>query len=662
MAISPDTRHEWLEADGLGGFAMGTASGVRTRRYHGLLLVAATPPTGRIMLVNGYEAEVVTATGRYSLSTQKYTPDVVHPNGFSSLEQFTVDPWPRWQHRFPDGTVVESELFVIHGAPQTVVRFRCTSDASSSVRLELRPLCSGRDYHALQRENPEFRFEVTQNGTCARLQPYPDQPAIVWWSNADYRHAPEWYRNFQYDEERRRGLDFIEDLASPGVLAWELTAAPAVWIVATDAAQLSTAESHDPVLAADRAATRERARRAVFASTLRAADAYIVARGSGATLIAGYPWFTDWGRDTFIAVRGLCIATGRLDIARHILTEWADAVSEGMLPNRFPDRGEAPEFNSVDASLWYVIAVHDLLRAAEARGESVTAGERSQLIAACQSILEGYARGTRHGIRQDDDGLLAAGEPGVQLTWMDAKLGDWVVTPRSGKPVEVEALWLNALAIGATWSERWRASFERGRATFEQRFWNEEKAALYDVIDVDHRYGTVDAALRPNQVFAIGGLPECLLPRERVLRALATVEASLVTPLGLRSLAPNEPDYRSHYSGGPRERDAAYHSGTVWPWLIGPFVEAYVRAHGNTLSVRNEAQRRFLAPLQVEIERNFGHLTEIADAEAPHAASGCPCQAWSLGEVLRLELDVLAERPAKVTASAAEPAARAYSR
>jgi glycogen debranching enzyme len=306
--------------------------------------------------------------------------------------------------------------------------------------------------------------------------------------------------------------------------------------------------------------------------------------------------------------------------------------------------------------------VHDLLRACELRREELPARERSQLIAACQAILEGYARGTRHGIRQDRDGLLAAGEPGVQLTWMDAKVGDWVVTPRIGKPVEVQALWLNALAFGGTWSQRWRESFERGRDAFEKRFWNAERRALYDIVDVDHVPGTVDAALRPNQVFAIGGLPEQLLSRERALQVVATVEAQLVTPLGLRSLAPDEPGYAPRYAGGGAERDGAYHQGTVWPWLIGPFVEAYVRVHGATPGVREEARRRFLEPLLARMNQGFGHIAEIADGEPPHRTAGCPFQAWSLGEVLRLTLDVLADSPATPATNEARPAARAYSR
>lgn len=657
MHTAFDPGHEWLEPDGLGGFAMGTRSGIRTRGYHGLLLVASTPPTGRVMLVNGYDAEVITQSGRYPLTSHRYGPDVVDPSGIAHLDAFRPDPWPCWRHRFPDGTEVETELFAVHGAPRVVLRFRCTH-ATGPVTLQLRPLCSGRDYHAVQRDNTAFRFDVERAGPRTRLQPYPDQPAIEWWSNAAYEHAPEWFLNFQYDEERRRGLACIEDLASPGVLRFELSREPGVWILSADlpSARDATAEFANPVAAAELLATRERARRSAFASPfLRAADAYVVARGRGSTLIAGYPWFTDWGRDTFISLRGMCLATGQLELARGILGEWAGAVSEGMLPNRFPDRGEAPEYNSVDASLWYVIAVHDLLRACANRHEALPARERSQLTAACDTILEGYTRGTRHGIRRDTDGLLAAGEPGVQLTWMDAKAGDWVATPRIGKPVEVQALWLNALAFGATWSERWREAFERGRASFAERFWNPERGALFDVVDVDHVPGTADAALRPNQVFAIGGLPEQLLPRDRALSVLATVEAHLVTPLGLRTLAPSEPAYAPRYEGGHVERDRAYHQGTVWPWLIGPFVEAYVRVHGATPSVCEEARRRFLGPLLAEMDRGSGHIAEIADGDPPHRTAGCPFQAWSLGEMLRLTLDVLAT-------TGAEPPSPAHSR
>jgi predicted glycogen debranching enzyme len=369
-----------------------------------------------------------------------------------------------------------------------------------------------------------------------------------------------------------------------------------------------------------------------------------VRRGDGQTIIAGYPWFTDWGRDAFIALRGLCLETGRVDDARRILLEWSDAVSLGMLPNRFADSGDAPEFNSVDASLWFVVAVKDLLEAAAAGRGALTPPERQRLLAAVTEILEGYSEGTRYGIRLDADGLLACGEPGVQLTWMDAKVGDWVVTPRGGKPVEVQALWLHALAFASTWDARWQVAYVRGRINFARKFWNPNGQCLYDVVDVDHVPGRLDAACRPNQILALGGLGESLLDTDRTRIALGAVERKLLTPLGLRSLAPDEAGYAPHYRGGPRERDGAYHQGTVWPWLIGPFVDAWLATRGRTDAAKVEARARFLRPLELHLEdAGLGHVSEIADAEPPFTPRGCPFQAWSVGEMLRVRAMVTRE-------------------
>ena len=336
------------------------------------------------------------------------------------------------------------------------------------------------------------------------------------------------------------------------------------------------------------------------------------------------------------------LANDRLDDALEILLTWSGHVSEGMLPNRFPDSGEEPEYNSVDASLWFIVAAFELLAAKPAKGFKVNRSDRGRLIAAIESILTGYAAGTRFGIRQDEDGLLACGVPGVQLTWMDARVGDWVVTPRIGKPVEVNALWLNALHIGAQFNPRWQDEFIRAAAAFRSRFWNQQRGCLIDVIDCDHIPGRDDSTFRPNQIFAVGGLPLNLLPRALAAQVVAKVEASLLTSLGLRTLAPAEPGYAPHYMGGVLERDGRYHQGTVWPWLMGPFVEAWVRVRGNTKAAKEEARQRFLAPLLSHLnESGLGHISEIADADTPHAPQGCPFQAWSVGELLRLERLVL---------------------
>jgi predicted glycogen debranching enzyme len=641
-----DETAEWLEPDGLGGFASGTTAGLRTRRYHALLLTATTPPTGRMVLVNGLDAwvekrerETNGVSGeREFLTRQRYAPDIIAPEEPAAIESFDADPWPTWVYRLRDGTRIEQELFVPQGLSLVALRWRILGN-SGAIRLEVRPFLSGRDLHALQHANPAFDFEGAVEGDRVSWSPYQGVPRIDVVSNGSYRQAPEWYRNFLYAEERARGLDFEEDLAAPGIFSWDLAASEAVLIMGTAGAL----PSDTAMQTFSRLRRAEHGRRARFASPLaRAGDAYLVRRGSGLTIVAGYPWFTDWGRDTFIAIRGLCLATGRLSEARSILLQWAGLVSEGMLPNRFVDQGDSPEFNSVDASLWYVIAVHDYLRAVEAGGRKISESDRDTLADAVRAIISGYSRGTRFGIRLDRDGLLAAGEPGVQLTWMDAKVGDWVVTPRIGKPVEIQALWLNALRIAGEFTPEYRDALEQGLRSFNQRFWYADGGYLYDVVDVDHQAGAVDPTLRPNQILAVGGLPYAVLEERLGRRVMDTVESRLWTPIGLRTLPQDDPRYVARYEGGVRSRDGGYHQGTVWPWLLGPFVEGWVRVRRDTSAARRVARRRFFEPLLEHLgQAGLGHVSEIADAEPPHTPRGCPFQAWSVGEALRLDLSVL---------------------
>src|SRR5262245_40627230 len=354
MQISDRT--EWLEADGLGGFASGTSSGVRTRRYHALLLTATQPPTGRIVLVNGFDAFVETEGGRFALSSQRYAPDVVSPDGASRLESFSSDPWPTWTWHLHDDVVVVQELFVPRDQALVALSWRLDGGKRPAT-LTVRPFLSGRDYHALHHENGDFRFDAEVTGDRVCWRPYGSVPAVHALASGGYFHEPHWYRGFSYAEEQARGLDHVEDLAAPGTFRFDLERGEAVLILAAEGeGALSVARDGSAAAALERLRVAETRRRAAFPSRLeRAADDYLVRRGEGRTIVAGYPWFTDWGRDTFIAIRGLCLATGRLDEARDILLEWSHAVSEGMLPNRFPDRpDEPPEFNSVDASLWYV--------------------------------------------------------------------------------------------------------------------------------------------------------------------------------------------------------------------------------------------------------------------------------------------------------------------
>jgi len=627
-----DPNAEWLEADGLGGFASGTVSGIRTRRYHALLLTATTPPAGRMVLVNGFDAWVRTDSGTFPISSQRYQPDIIHPDGSTRLIDFQPEPWPRWTYQVGEGLFLEQEVFVPRGASVAVLRWKLSGNGSAS--LFVRPFLSGRDFHGTHHENGALNFAAEVAGDRVTWSPYTGVLRVTARSNGRYTPQPDWYRNFAYSAEQARGLDFVEDLAAPGVFEFDLGANYAELVL--------VAEGYEAVFSqtVDEMARQEQARRTAFPSTLhKAADAYRVRRGTGKTLIAGYPWFGDWGRDTFIALRGLCLATGRCEDARDILVEWAGTVSEGMLPNRFSDKGETPEFNSVDASLWYVIASHELLQTASS---ACTADQIGKIGLAIEAILEGYSKGTRFGIRLDECGLLACGVPGVQLTWMDAKVGDWVVTPRIGKPVEVQALWLNALWIGAQRNPRWQPLFDSGIESFRSRFWNESRRYLFDVVDCSHQHGSMDVSLRPNQIFAVGGLPLCLLEEKTARAVVDAVETSLLTPKGLRSLGPEETDYHPRYEGGVVQRDGSYHQGTVWPWLIGPFVEAWLRVRGCSQSAVEEARSRFLPPLYEHLnEAGVGHISEITDAESPYTPRGCPFQAWSLGELLRLEHSVL---------------------
>ena len=628
---------EWLETDGLGGYAMGRADGIRTRRYHAILAVSRTPPTERMTLVNGIDAWVETEDGSFAISSQRYMPDVTHPDGSARLVSFTTSPWPVWRYRLPSGLEVIQELIMAHGSP--LVALAWTLSAPIAATLVVRPLLSVRDTHYATHENEAFNFESPMSGDRVDWRPYDGLPSVTAVATGDFVADPTWYRNFQYDEERARGLEFVEDLASPGYFRFALGTERAVLAFGSDTEGTSHMLDYSATSLWEHVARAERERRAIFRSPLhRAADAYLVRRGQhgGRTIVAGYPWFSDWGRDTFIALRGICIAGDRLADARAILLEWAQHVSEGMLPNFFPEGGALAEYNSVDASLWYVIAVHEYLQVAEARAlsdntDSVTLGR------AVTAILSGYAGGTRFGIRAESDGLLAVGVPGVQLTWMDAKVGDWVVTPRVGKPVEIQALWINALRVAARWEPHWLELADTAQRSFTARFWDETSGCLFDVVDVDHRPGVVDRSVRPNQLLAAGGLPWSVLDDAKSLRVVLRCQSQLWTAAGLRSLSPDDSAYVGHYGGDTRQRDGSYHQGTIWPWLAGAFVEGWVRVHGNTDEAKAEARTRFLIPMLAHYEHSSpGQLGEIADGDDPHVPNGCPFQAWSVGEALRL--------------------------
>ncbi|MDB4265512.1 glycogen debranching enzyme N-terminal domain-containing protein [bacterium] len=596
---------EWLEADGLGGYASGTVSGIRTRRYHALLISATRPPDGKMALVKGLDAWLESDGGKIFLSRQHYDGDPPLPENTAAICDFQAHPWPKWVYRSAEGYEVEQELFMRHGESSIHLSWKITKGPSGPVKLVVRPFFSVSDFHALHHANPDFHFKAQEQDGKFLWSPYDGVPGIIAKSNGKYGADTQWYRNFSYREELARGLDHLEDLASPGLFTYDLSTKVE--------AELSFAFSGDgKALSKSFKATKngELKRRAAFESPIhRAADLYQVKRGAGSTIIAGYHWFGDWGRDTFISMRGILLAEGRFQEARDILIEWSGTVKGGLLPNRFPDYGEELEYNSVDAALWFVVAAYEYLQAQP----DAKKGDVKKLHAAIDSILTGYSEGTLFRIYEDADGLLACGVPKLQLTWMDAKVGDWVVTPRIGKPVEIQALWINALTIGAMFNPQWKATKEKAQESFEKKFWNESKSALYDVIDVDHQPDVYDDSIRPNQIFTIGGLPFSVISGERASSVLKIVEEELLTPYGLRSLSPNSPDYQGRYEGGILQRDGAYHQGTVWGWLIGPFVEAFLRVNGDSKVERKAAKARFLEPLHEQQLRSRKHPLSLTD-------------------------------------------------
>ena len=648
-------RREWLETNGLGGFASSTIIGLNTRRYHGLLVAATKPPVGRLVLLSKLEETLFIDGQAFELSANRY-PGVVHPQGFRYLKEFRLDPFPVFTYEV-EGIEIEKTAFMVYGENSTVVEYELKKnnhlESAKDLALEIRTLVAFRDYHSTTHGNRAISSEVEDKPGLATVTPYQGLPSLHLAHNAvELRRTGDWYRNFEYDAERERGLDFSEDLFNPFILRFDLGLRPQASVIA------STEKRDVANIPEYRQAAITRYRNALASSPIEddfvqtlaaAADQYIVSRGDQKTVIAGYHWFSDWGRDTMIALPGLTLPTGKYDVARSILRTFARHVNQGMLPNRFPDAGETPEYNTVDATLWFFEAARAFL---EYTGDAEFV--RVELYSVFADIINWHVRGTRYGIKVDASGLLASGEPGVQLTWMDAKVGDWVVTPRRGKPVEIQALWYNALCIMENLARRFLDDAEQKRCrgmaalaseSFNRLFWNEKDACLYDVVNGD----SPDPAVRPNQIFAVS-LTHSMVPLERAKSVVARVQEHLLTPYGLRSLAPSDPQYRGRYTGGPAERDSAYHQGTVWPWLMGPFISAYVKVNGGSSAARSQAAE-WLKPLQDHLsDGGLGHISEIFDGDPPHRPCGCIAQAWSVAEVLRAYVeDVMGLRTSRLS-------------
>jgi predicted glycogen debranching enzyme len=673
-ALERALEREWLVTNGLGGYASGTIAGATTRRYHGLLVAALLPPVARTVLVTKVDEEVGLADGRrIALGTNEYADGTISPAGYVSLHEVALEgSVVRFRYRLDGGIILEKRVWMEHGRNTTYAQYQLLElpplDArheESGVTLTLTPFCVCRDYHTHQHGAPDWRFLVEPEPGGCRVRAWAEAAScrLVAGPAATFTPTGAWYWCVLHRAERTRGLDDTEDVYQPGTLTARLRAGATLTLVVSAEAELGEgfgAADHERagVAALAREADRTRALLERAAATgappdpvrgrlVLAADQFIVRRNiagsggpeNGASVIAGYHWFADWGRDTMIALPGLTLSTGRPEIARALLHTFARFMDRGMLPNRFPDDGAAlsdNDYNTVDATLWYFVALDRYLTAT---GDHDLLAE---LFPALADAVSWHLRGTRFGIGVDPrDGLLRAGAPGVQLTWMDAKVGGWVVTPRRGKPVEIEGLWHNALALMETWAsllgqppEPYAAARARACAAFAARFWNAAGGYLYDVVDVEGVDGATDAALRPNQVIALA-VRHSPVSDERARAALATVERTLLTPLGPRSLDPAHVAFQSRYTGDQRARDGAYHQGMVWPWLIGPYLDARLRLAADPAE-RDRVRAWMRGPFRDHLlAAGLGSISEIAEPLAPFQPAGCIAQAWSVAEVLR---------------------------
>jgi predicted glycogen debranching enzyme len=638
----PDTR-EWLSTNGLGGYASGTACGAHTRRYHGLLVAALEPPGQRTVLLSRLDETVIVGGEVYELGANFWSSGSTVPQGHHHLKSFQASPVPTWEYQVGLGRLVK-RVASLPGQNAVAISYRL--EGGPPIRLEMKVLANSRDFHGDTHGHPDWQFRqecIASNQL--RIAAWDGAPewTLVWDGDADveYRQSGQWYWGYSYPEEAARGLSAVEDNYCVGFLGARLAAGERLdllasvepmtaWPTADELADEAIRRRRVMVTQADLPETPE------AESLAAAADQFLVRRAStdGPTIIAGYHWFGDWGRDTMISLPGLTLTTRRYDEARGILKTFARYVDQGMIPNRFPDSDEAPEYNTVDATLWWFHALDRYWRATE---DDALLREQFPFLV---DVIDRHIRGTRHGIVVDpEDGLLLAGEPGVQLTWMDARIGDWVVTPRYGKPIEVNALWLNALCVMARFADclstdgsRYRRLAERARGAM-QRFWSEQHGYLYDVIRPD---GVGDASLRPNQLFALS-LPHRAFRHDKCERVLSIVQERLLTPYGPRSLAPGSDGYDGHYAGDAFHRDSVYHQGAVWPWLLGAYADALVNVRGLTPETQNELRER-IAPLLGHLERDgcLGSVSEIFDGDEPHAPNGAVAQAWSVAELLRI--------------------------
>lgn len=631
-------KNEWLETNGLGGWSSSSVFGAHTRRYHGLLVAAITPPTERMVLLSKLDETIVVDDKRIELGANLYPDNIIHPRGYRYLARFRKEIFPEWEYQL-DGIRLKKSISMVHGENTVVIIYEVLN-AGKPFTLELLPLMAARGYHSLAKEGPQMHWNTTFENFIFHNKPDGKTGIFIQVPGSTYNNDPRWFRNFQYSVEQFRGLDFAEDLFSHGIFSVNLKQGDTLAIIISteNPAGRNARELFEKERLRRQQLINNQPEDDTFRQLMLAADQFIVKRGDDLkTVIAGYHWFTDWGRDTMISLPGLCLSTGRFEDAKKILAAFAKSTSMGMLPNRFQDNGEAPEYNNVDGTLWYFVAVYKYLLATGDKDFILR-----EILPVLKEIIDWHFKGTRYNIKAGSDGLLFAGEKGQQLTWMDARIGNWVVTPRMGKPVEVQALWYNALKIFAELlrlnNQQQDAlvvtlSAENAKESFNQQFWYAEKNYLYDIIDEN---GVPDATLRPNQLLAMS-LPFVLIDDEKAKNVLKIIEEKLYTPVGLRSLPQEDENYVPVYGGDQFHRDSAYHQGTVWSWLLGPYVDAIVRVQG---AGGREQAKKIIGAFHCHLSEGcIGSVSEIFDANAPHQPRGCVAQAWGVAELLRVMKD-----------------------
>ena len=626
---------EWLETNGLGGWSSSSVIGCNTRRYHGLLVAAIKAPTERMVLVSKIDETICINGECFELGVNNFG-DAINPNGHLYLSKFTKDLFPEWTYELK-GITIKKTIAMVQGENTTLVLYTVVK-ATKAFTMELQPFIAARGYHELQNKNSNLWWDVDFKDGILKNHPFQDSTNIfISVPNSTYEHHPNWFERFNYDEEKKRGLDFKEDLLNHGTLSVNLKKGQTIGIIISteNPAGKDAIALFENELLRKKALLTKQPDSFIFRQLLLAADQFVVKRDDNLkTIIAGYHWFTDWGRDTMISLPGICLSTGRFEDAKKIIAAFAKSVSMGMLPNRFQDHDESPQYNNVDGTLWFFIAIYKYYLVTK-DDEFVL----KELLPILKEIINYHFQGTRYNIKVDEDGLLFAGEQGQQLTWMDAKIADWVVTPRMGKPVEVQALWYNALRIYSELlkidgQEEHAASFESkakmAKDSFLKMFWYKDGGYLYDVIDKNNN---ADSSLRPNQLFAIS-LPFPLIEDKEAKAVLKIVEEKLYTLVGIRTLPMYDLRYVGEYNGGVFKRDSSYHQGTVWSWLLGPYIDALIKVKGSKGKTQAKLViQEFAHHLE---EGCIGSVSEIFDGNAPHHPKGCIAQAWSVAELIRV--------------------------